>query len=946
MFFSSIRQFFVLLFVLICALQAAAQTENLSALNVTKKSDAEIQKILENRSETELKEVCDSIIKQDESAEFIKDFPARLRAMQLAQTTAQKIKYASGEQKALFQLGSIYFQNNQFQPALDFFNQALAVAEKTGDFQFQALTLETLGFIYRNQASYDKALEYCNRAFQLYEKLGDMRMTNMLDGIGAIYMYLGDYNRAEAAHQRALAINEARKSAEGIANSLFHLAIINRLRGNYADALRLYQEARKISDSLASEKPDVFPSATYLRHIGGAYFLQGNLRLALDYAGQALALDEKRSDLLGKAYSLQFISIVRVAEKNFREAQTLAERTVPMFEKLGDKDGLARSLALLGNIYLSINETGKSLEFFRRALALREASNSRDGMAIARIGIARVYLAQKRFAEALELANKAVESTRENGNRELLWQAQSVVGQIYLAQNDCDKTREAFDAAIGTIESLRGEIVGGASENSLFFAERIKPYQQIATMLAAQNDFAEAFEYAERAKARVLLDSVRFGRNQTAAIMTAEEQADENRLRGNVNSLNAQISRVSASNKEKLADLQVKLEAARTDLARFQTNLYATHPELRIKRGAVKPVEISEIGNLLDEKSALLEYTIANDSIFLFVFTKSNDKVEFKTYKIETRREELSKRIERFRRMLAERNVLFASESRTLYDSLLRPAATQLAGKTNLTIVPDDGLWELPFQALQSAENRYVLDDASVSYSPSLTILRELRNNPRAINSAAQKTLAFGNPTSALTKINANFAALPEAEKQTLALKNLYGAGNTRVFNQNEADESVLKREIGGGFSILHLATHGVLDNNSPLNSYVLLAPNQTTGDDGRLEAWEILEMNLSSDLIMLSACETARGGVRSGEGLVGLAWSLMVAGARNVVVSQWKVESASTTDLTIDFYKSLKQKSAKKPDALRQAALKLRRNPATAHPFYWAGFVLIGESE
>ncbi len=945
MFSGSNRQFFVLFFALALALQAAAQNENLSALNVSKKTDAEIQKILENRSETELKEVCDSIIKQDDSKDFIKDFPVRLRAMRLAQATAQKINYASGEQKTLFRLGVIYFQNNQSQPALESLNQSLAVAEKSGDILEQANVTELMSFIYRNQANYEKALEYGNRAAQIYEKVGDFtRMTNMLDGIGAIYMYLGDYNRAETAHRRALALNEANKLQEGIANSLFHLALINRLRGNYADALRLYQEARQITDSLASLRPDVFPSATYRRHIGGTYFLQGNLRLALDYANQALALDEKRNDLLGTAYSLQFIAIIRVAEKNFLEAQALAERTVPMFEKTGDKDGLARSLALLGNVYLSINETEKSLEYFRRALVIREASGSRDGMAIARIGIAKVFLAQKKYIEAVELAAKAVESTKENGNRELLWQAQSVLGQIYLAQNDCDKTREAFDAAIGTIEGLRGEIVGGASENSLFFAERIKPYQQIATMLAGQNDFVEAFEYAERAKARVLLDSVRFGRNQPTAIMTAEERQEENRLRGNVNSLNAQLSKLPATEKQKLPDLRAKLEAARTDLARFQTNLYATHPELRIKRGAVKPVEIGEIGNLLDEKSALLEYTIADDAIFLFVFTKARGQVEFKTYKIEIKREELTRRIERFRRMLAERNVLFASESRAIYDVILKPAAAQIAGKSNLTIVPDDGLWELPFQALQSAENQYVLDNASVSYSPSLTILREQRNNPRLTNVAAQKMLAFGNPTSSRTK--ANFAVLPEAEKQTLLLKNLYGAMNTRVFNRNDADESLFKSETLKGFSVLHLATHGVLDNNSPLNSYVLLAPNDATGDDGRLEAWEILEMNLSSDLVMLSACETARGQARSGEGLVGLAWSLMVAGARNVIVSQWKVESTSTTDLTIDFYKFLKQNPARKPDALRQAALKLRRNPSTAHPFYWAGFVLIGESE
>lgn len=428
--------------------------------------------------------------------------------------------------------------------------------------------------------------------------------------------------------------------------------------------------------------------------------------------------------------------------------------------------------------------------------------------------------------------------------------------------------------------------------------------------------------------------------------MPDAEHAEENRLRGDVSSLKAQISKIGAADKVKLDDLKQKLETARTALARFQTNLYAKHPELRIKRGAVKPVEINEIGNLLDEKSALLKYLVAADAVFLYVFTKTNNVVEFKTYRIAAKPEEIGAGISRFRQMLADCNVLFAAESRKLYDSLLRPAAAQLSGKTNLTIVPDDGLWELPFQALQSAENHYLLDDASVAYAPSLTILRELRATQNKSN--FNNVIGFGNPIERSGKIvNANFAALPEAEKQTGALVNLYGAPAARIFNRDEADEGVFKQAAQKEFSILHLATHGVLDNNSPFNSYVLLAPNEATGDDGRLEAWEILEMNLPSELVFLSACETARGQSRSGEGLIGLSWSLMVAGARNVAVSQWKVESASTTDLTVEFYKNLKQNGgANKAESLRRAELKLRRNALTAHPFYWAGFVLIGESK
>ena len=934
--------FAIAAFLFLGAATCAAQTKNLTAQILGKNTTAERQSLLEKRSEAELKQLVDDLIKESETKTDSKESG---EILEIARTTAEKINYKIGLANVLYRLGAINLDKNSPQTISAFFESALKLMEEAGDQRQLAKMLDSMGYIRVRIGDYGNALENYNRALKIYEELGEKQSAAQnLDATGAIYMYRGEYNQAEAAHRQALAISEKLSWKEGVANSLFHLGIINRFRGNYVDALRLYQESKEIGDTLADKKPDIYPSATVLRHIAGTYFLQGNLRLALDYANQSLTLDERRKDEMGTAYSLQMTALIRVAEKNFTAALPIAEKTVPMFEKIGDNDGLARSRAVVGNIYLSIGEYDKALESLDKALKMREASNSRDGMATARIGIARVFLAQKKYADALALADKAAASAKENGNRELLWQAQSLTGQIYLAQNECGKTREAFDAAIGTIESLRGEIVGGASENSLFFAERTKPYQMLAAMLFKENDFAESFEYVERAKARVLLDAARFGRNQPPAVLTDAEHAQENRLRGDVSSLNAQLSKIGAADKEKSAELKQKLEAARTALARFQTNLYALHPELRIKRGAVKPLEVSEVGNLLDEKSALLEYLVADDAILLFVFTKQNNIVEFKTYRIAADRDGIGADISRFRQMLADRNVLFADASRKLYDALLRPAAAQLAGKTNLTIVPDEGLWELPFQALQSAENHYVLDDASVAYAPSITILREMRGGRNKTD--FKNIIAFGNPFAKEAKIlKTEFAALPEAERQTAAIEKLYGANNAAIFIRTKADESTFKQATATNFSILHLATHGVLDNKSPLNSYILLAPNPATGDDGKLEAWEILEMNLSADLVFLSACETARGQSRSGEGLIGLSWSLMVAGARNVVVSQWKVESASTTSLTVEFYKNLKQNgNANKPEALRQAALKLRRNPTTAHPFYWAGFVLIGE--
>ena len=157
-----------------------------------------------------------------------------------------------------------------------------------------------------------------------------------------------------------------------------------------------------------------------------------------------------------------------------------------------------------------------------------------------------------------------------------------------------------------------------------------------------------------------------------------------------------------------------------------------------------------------------------------------------------------------------------------------------------------------------------------------------------------------------------------------------------------EASEERAKAEADGS-RILHFATHGIVNEASPMYSQLVLS---TLGDkeDGLLEAWEILNLDLNADLVVLSACETARGRVGAGEGMVGISWAFFVAGSPTTVVSQWKVESASTTELMLSFHRNL-MKGDSKAQALRSAALKLLGDSRYRHPFYWAGFVVIGDA-
>jgi CHAT domain-containing protein len=168
-----------------------------------------------------------------------------------------------------------------------------------------------------------------------------------------------------------------------------------------------------------------------------------------------------------------------------------------------------------------------------------------------------------------------------------------------------------------------------------------------------------------------------------------------------------------------------------------------------------------------------------------------------------------------------------------------------------------------------------------------------------------------------------------------------------KVLVGRAADEKSFKA-LAPDYATIHLATHGVLDNRNPLYSHLLLT--KTDGDvenDGSLEAREIMNMRLNADLAVLSACETGNGRISPGEGVIGMSWAFFVAGTRSMVVSQWRVNSASTSQLMKTFYQSLAEppNHGNKSQALRRASVRLLKDPRYRHPFYWAGFVLVGRN-
>jgi CHAT domain-containing protein len=176
----------------------------------------------------------------------------------------------------------------------------------------------------------------------------------------------------------------------------------------------------------------------------------------------------------------------------------------------------------------------------------------------------------------------------------------------------------------------------------------------------------------------------------------------------------------------------------------------------------------------------------------------------------------------------------------------------------------------------------------------------------------------------------------------------LYGS---KPLLREEATEAALRQQIETA-NVIHLATHGYLHPVRAMSSGVLLTPPEKepesgeTDNDGALQAWEIYsQLKLKAELVVLSACESGRGQEVKGEGLIGLTRALQYAGARSIVASQWKVADQSTATLMAAFHRSLRQ-GLSKDEALRQAMAQVRQNPATSHPYYWAPFILVGDSD
>jgi tetratricopeptide (TPR) repeat protein len=971
------------------------------------KTDAERDALLAGDSDLVNRELLGLLISQSYQAFTQPDYPRALSILLGQRLVAEKLGERKGLSRTWMNTGIIYFTQKLYQQALDAYQKGLAIEEELGRKSQQANFLTNIGLTQSALGKPQPAIEYLRRGLAIHEELNEKDdVAQTLENIGNVHYDQGDYALASEFYQRSLkwiesptayaghmlkiakteyeqgnddaAIGfyaeaagklESAGDKSGIGYAMHNVANIYYSQGDYAQAMNYYRRC------LAAEKEAGSPQgvAGALQGIGLIHSLDGNHALALEAYRENLSVVEPLPDKANIAAAWQKVGGAHFSLNQLDQALEAFNKALELCEQAGDVQEKANALVDLGVTYASKGDFTAALDAYRRAKALFESANDAlsfksadNALAFATVLLneSMVIYAQKDYLKTIEQADIAAALAKRFGDGDLFWQARHRAGKAHYKSGKLDLARQAFVEAIATIETLRPQRKRGYEPR--FYESKLAPYQAMVDVAVSEGKGNEAFDYAERAKSRALKGVVQSAKVWITKTMAPREREQERKLLTDVAAFNTRIQREmerQSPNVVRLKDLTEKLRKAQKDYAAFRDRLFARRPQLKALRGEGKPIDAARAAALLtDAETALLDFVETDENVYLFAFTKTGGRARprqpaspLKIYILGMDRSDLYARVARFQDAISGRSDDAQSQARELYDLLVKPAQEQIAARKHLVIAPDSVSWNLPFQALRTEDGRYLIENYAVSYAPSLTALgaiSTLRARPKPRRAAPPSLLALVNPAlspTIETRIKSILSAeqpgqTPDAQNEVNELTKLYGEQRVAVLVGPGASEDRMKVEAGK-YDLLHLDVRGVLNETAPLFSFAALSSNVEAKEDGALEVREIFDLDLKSELAVISASELAwpkAGAMRS---MTGLTWAWFVAGCPATVVSRWRCDESS--DLALEFHRRVKASWRKESKARTwQAAVQqsLSREERR-HPYFWAGFSVLGDA-
>jgi tetratricopeptide (TPR) repeat protein len=806
--------------------------------------------------------------------------------------------------------------------ALEHHARALALKQALGDRAGVARTLGHLGVLHYGRSDHALALEHHERSLALAEDLGDLSLAaDALGNIALVHEALGRYAKAIEFHERSLALERTTGDRLGVAKSLGNLGIVEEALGNTARALERHEASLRIKRELG----DDVGAATTLTNLAGVYESLGDMEKALACYEEALAAKTKAKDRAGIAAVLGNSGNVHYALGDLGKALERYERSREIYEALGDRSNAAVMLGNVGNVHASLGDTAKAIEHLERGLRICREVGDRAGAARALGNLGNVQSSLGEHRRAIGLYELALAEAERCGARDAVFLGWKHLANARWSLGEHRQAADAAHRAVVEMAPLTRGLGDEAAASSRGQDRFVNLYEVGVGSAAAVGDVAETAFFLESARAGALLAALRDRAALRDAVLPAElREAVAGARRAEAEAVaalaEAEASREIASIRARRKDL----DAAR---ARVSAVFDRIQREARAGANLVHPVAdpLSTIQARLAPGEALLLYGMFTRDAAALVVTRSAARLVplGRTADVVSACTALS--------LATPAADPTASLSR-LRDLVARPLALDET-VVRAYVSPDGALSYVPFPLL--------LDGREVAHVPSGTTLGLLLEERRE---TGEGVLALGDPDyggaapappEAPTRAGARLVPLPATREEAKAV------GDVTLLGK-EASEAGLVAALSTRprWRAVHLACHGRIDPERPWFSS--LALSRSGEDDGFLTVHEVFRTKVPADLVVLSACETGKGKIAQGEGIVGLTRAFMFAGAPRVLVSLWKVDDAATRALMAKLYERWKA-GTPTARALREAQEHVRADPRWRHPYYWGAWTLWG---
>lgn len=797
---------------------------------------------------------------------------------------------------------------------------------------------------------YRKILQDYPKELATAQQAGDKaKQVEIINRAGEAQQYFGQFAAAIALYQQALPLARQIKDRNGEAQVLSNITkAYNKQTPPDGGALFLAQELQRVSGDRESQK-------IVLETLGSISINLENYQEVLDAYGRYLKLARQDHDAKGEASALWNSSIALSYLGNLEGAIAAMERATLLQSQQGNPEEANTYLSQLAELYLQKGDIDKAGRTYDRVVknSLNNPfwmTQGYEGMATAYAAIKKLVSAQEVLTSILELSD-SVPDSRDTLRKAALdqlsityaWQgnyakaiatqqkiaqitgdptaiSEEYLGAFYLHSGQLKEAEASLRRAIAQYARSRETLTENGSNlspnsfdrdlrSNFDFANTL--YRNLEEALVGQNRIGDALEIAEegRAKAYLALLANRLG-------VTREIQP-------NIPSIT--LKRIKQVAKVQNTTL-VEYSVIYSDIAGIRDSVYPFRYGTEKPEPTVLHIWVVQPSGVVTLRVVNLAQKLAGQSLEQLVRSS---------------RESLGLRGRSANAVIPKPTT---QKLHQLYDVLIEPIADLLPTQPTqtVTLIPQDELFLVPFAAIQQPDNRYLIEHHTLLTAPSIQIL-ELTRSLKTKSTIARKNgtvLIVGNPKMPSLRLELDQPPEPlqpliGAEQEAKAIAQLF---KTSPLLGSQASETRVKSELGKA-QIIHLATHGILENLQGLQSALAFAPSDR--DDGFLTAKEILKLRLTADLVVLSACDTGRGQI-SGDGVLGISRSFISAGTPSLIVSLWAIPDASTATLMTHFYKNL-QTQPNKAAALRQSMLSTMQE--YPNPQDWAAFTLIGEA-